>query len=1054
MAQWMRIVFVVCVLGVAGWALADPPANSFSNELDKTLYDCTFVVTPPAPLPDEGGVTLTLEAGTGTDAVQLAVRAQSLQLEAVVNGKASHFAPMPLHLQPGTPYPLTVLRRGDWLGILHNKTFLFRGTVPRPAGDQGEVVATAGWTVDDPEVQPLEPVVFADNFMRTSDVPGEWRVRSGKWALQSAWDFDPKGNADRFANIEYSQNPFAWTGRNPHGAALCTAGKAFWENYTFSVAVQPGAGGAAGVMVNLANPGDANSDGYLVRWSPANDHGPQGDRLTLSQVKQGATTVIAESRGGYIPNQWYKLTVISTLDGLRVLVDGEPRLEAKNVWPWRGGVGLYAEGKNGAVFDDVTVYGNTINKTLLEERQQAHINERFQRDQNGMQSWATRNEWTMFPGEPNRLLYDADCYGNQWMALNVRPFKGKTGELQLVLNSDGKSATSGYRVALKLKDGKLDYEFYANTVKLATVTKEPLSTGTEYSFRFHHEDDKLWLEQDGELVAKFSDLPPLDGRRPAYNADGCFALAHDVMLMGRNRLDYGFSEEPVDWVQQGTWMQASRWACSPQWSFLGGWSRGDAVLWHKKRFTGDQSFDAFLGLKIEYPHERTDYPNRYRDFGVAICSDGHDPRSGYAGIYGAADAAGHPNQRTVLLRHGVVVASAPLIIPGDEQSHQQWFELELRKQGAQVQFWVNGVQACTYTDPHPIDEGVPAIWTMDNGIMVARAQLRFANPPQARTEPQVLLDTPQYPEWINFNKPLVLSFPGAWSTSGRTVALQATARKVPKGDEAAVSVSGTHVTLAPTKLGEHWYQVTALDGKTKSAPCHVSFQAFNPAIKRNDAHAVVLYRFTEGAGKLVHDQAKGRHPADLMVAPGANITWHPGQGLTLHRRAGLKTTGAVAKLMRLAKNKACTLECWVSPDSVVQSEQVMCGCLLSWQKNNQANFGIWYYGNQLQITREGAERRGGSPISAMNSYHIGLHHYVLTWNGKIATWYVDGERMTQQTGRMLDPDKWTSDAYLQLGDLGNDTSNFLGTYYLLAIHDRCFSANEVQHNYKAGPSAT
>ncbi len=31
--------------------------------------------------------------------------------------------------------------------------------------------------------------------------------------------------------------------------------------------------------------------------------------------------------------------------------------------------------------------------------------------------------------------------------------------------------------------------------------------------------------------------------------------------------------------------------------------------------------------------------------------------------------------------------------------------------------------------------------------------------------------------------------------------------------------------------------------------------------------------------------------------------------------------------------------------------------------------------------------------------------------------------------------------------------NYLGTYYLVAIHDRCFSAGEVLRHYQAGPSA-
>lgn len=1050
MAQWMRTAWVLCVLGVAGLALADPPAGCFSDELGGARYDCTLTVTPPAAPAEHSGVTFTLEAGAGNDALRLSVRGQELQVESVVAGKTSRIDPAPVQVSPGIPFHLTVLRRDGWLGLEHDHTFLFRGAVPRPTGNHGGFVADTGWTVEEPVVQPLEPVAFSDNFMRTADEPGNWLLCSGKWALQSAWDREPKGNANRFINTSFAQNPFAWTGANPNGNAYCTTGKPYWEDYTFTTAVQPGAGGAVGMLVNMA---DA-SNGYLVRWSPAYDRGPQGNRLTLARWTRGKTEVVAESPGGYFPGQWYKLAVISTLDGLQVLVDDQPRLSEKITWPWRGGVGLYTEGKNGAVFDDVTAYGNTINKDIIAENQQARINERFQHDRNGMEAWATRTEWTMFPNTPNRLLYDSDCYGSQWMALNVRPLASKAGELQLVLNSNGKSPTSGYRAVVKLADGKLSYTLFRDTASLGTLTAKPLSTATNYSFRFWHEGNKLRLEQDSELVLEAQNVAPLSSQRPSYSAGGCFALARDVVLMGRNRLDYGFTEAPVDWIEQGTWMQTSRWACSPQWSFLGGWSRGDAVLWHKKRFIGDQSFDAFVGVKIEYPHERATYDKRYRDFAIAICSDGHDPRSGYAGVFGAADADGRPDQRTVLLRHGMVVASVRLTPPGDNQAHQQWFELELRKRGATVELWVRGKKVLSYTDPKPLNEGIPAIWTMDNGILVARAQLHFANPPQPRSESQVMLDNLPYPEWANLNRPLTLDFAGACSTSGHPVTLKVATRQTPKGDEGAIAVQDTCATLTPQKLGDHWYQINALDGAIKSPPFYLSLLAFNPALKRNDAHAIVLYRFDEGDGNLVHDYSKIGTPANLLIPPDADVAWLPAQGLRLRRDAMVKSKDVVTKLMRLAKSQECTLEFWVSADTIVQSADVHGGSLLSWQKKPESqNLGVWHYGGALYFAADGhGFDEDDSSGFGLGNFHTSLHHYVLTVREHTACWYMDGKQVNKQGGT-FGSDKWAENAYLVLGKQFHEQGSFLGTYYLLAIHDRSLTADEVMRHYQAGPTA-
>ena len=111
----------------------------------------------------------------------------------------------------------------------------------------------------------LEPVSFADNFMRTTDTPGAWTIEQGRWRLQTAWDEDPHGDAkSHFQNANFAQNPFAWHGEAERGAARCTTGKPTWEDYTFTAAVRPGAHGAVGLECNL----DAQGNGCLVRWTP------------------------------------------------------------------------------------------------------------------------------------------------------------------------------------------------------------------------------------------------------------------------------------------------------------------------------------------------------------------------------------------------------------------------------------------------------------------------------------------------------------------------------------------------------------------------------------------------------------------------------------------------------------------------------------------------------------------------------------------------------------------------------------------------------------------
>ncbi len=1067
MAQWMRIGLLVGVLGLAAlaWAGNAPApgalAGQFSDELSGELYDCSFVLHPAAQLAEKSAVTLTLETGDNKDGLRLRITRDSIGINATVNGRETLLPPVEAKVQPGMPYPLLLMRRGNWLGLLHERTFLFRGEVPRPSGSQGGVVADAGWTVDDPTVQTLEPIRFSDDFMRKADenAAGAWTALRGEWALKSAWDDDPKGNDKRFDQADYSQNPFAWAGRSSNGSALCTTGKPYWEDYTLSVAVQPGADGAAGVMVNMP---DATS-GYLVRWTPANDHRAQGDAIALLKVEGDKSTVLAEDHGGYVPGQWYQLTVISSPDGVQVLVDGRRRLSEKNLWPFRGGIGLYTEGSQGAVFNDVVVNGRRVNADHLEENRLERIREKFSEDKGGMQAWAARSDWIAFPGEPSQLSYRCDLFGDHWMTITVRPFSSKTGELWLVLNGDGKEATSGFRAVLKPADGKFTYTIYRDATSVATKTTKPLAANTEFNFRFRHDGDRLLLEQDGETVLEAKGVAPLPGLHPSYRADGCFALAQEPMVLGHNVHTYTFSDEPVDWIGEGTWEQSTRWACDPRWSFLGGWSRGDAVLWHKQRFTGDQYFDVFLGVRMEYPRERQIYDDRYRDLGVTICGDGHNPRSGYAGIYLAQ--AGQetyvdqkntvrPKRRFVLLRNGVEVQSAYAPDPPNKDiSHHDWFELTLCKRGATVEFWVGGVQIFTYTDPQPIEGGVPAIWTSDNGISVALAELQFAKPPQPRDEARVTIDDPWYPEWGNIDTPLKLSFPGTWSTTGKPVQLSVAPHITPAGEDKAIAVKGDDITFTPHLSGDHWYQISASDGDNVSPAVHLFLPVFAPALGRDDSHAVLLYRFNEGQGTVVHDRSKVAPAVDLHILKDAKAHWLHGQGLTLHGTSPLMSGGSADKLLVLRDHHAATFEFWVSADTIYPSSQWWTGTLLSWEQDvNKRNLMIGHISGHFYVapnkdalayTRD----RGLEQLC----FRVGLQHYVVTWDGTTTRVYLNG-KLQQEKQIVWDTAQW-EDATLFLGNTLDMQHSFLGTYYLVAVHDRCLSEAEVLHNYQAGPSA-
>jgi hypothetical protein len=671
--------------------------------------------------------------------------------------------------------------------------------------------------------------------------------------------------------------------------------------------------------------------------------------------------------------------------------------------------------------------------------------------------WESRTDWrAQGPGE---FIHRQEFFGDHRLSLAVTPAAG-AGRLWLALDTDGRAIASGYRATIEPDaKGRTTYAIYRDGTRLAQEVGQTMAPGERYAVRFWRDGARLRLEIDGETMVAATVDAPAAGRRPGYRAEGAYANVADPIVLGRHVLDYTFAEAPSDWIADGAWAPTVRWACSPEWSFLGGWSRGDAVLWHKKRFAGDQTVEAFIAPKMEFPRETHIYlEQHYRDLCLTICGDGQNPRTGYTAVCGAPDANGKPTRRAVLLRNGVEVGGRDNVFTGwpyTDVGHRAWYNVELRKRGATVEMWVEGAPVVTYTDSQPIAEGVPAIWTTDNGIMVARARLLFANPPRPRTEPRVALDAPDYREWFDIGTPVTLDFPGLCSTSGRPAALQVRPLVAPPGS-APPAVRGSRLIFTPATLGEHWYQVNGVDGALQSPGFHLFGLVFNPALERDDSRALVLYRFDEGTGKVIHDRSPVKPAADMTIAPTSVAAWQAERGLAYRGGPALRAPDAGAKLITLAATRTITLELWLSTDSLYPPpNQVWTGVILAWEeKAFTPNFILAHRSYTPFLVLRGQALSHGD----VRNYVIGpqfrtsLHHWVLTWDGATTRVYRDGALVGE---RAFDwnPAEWNAAAPLLLGNATLGSYPYLGTFYLAAIHDRCFTPAQVLRHYQGGPGA-
>ena len=1075
-----------------GSSFAASVPGFFSNELNTDHYDCAITLIPDKTVTTKSEVRVLLEWAENAPYVEVLISRKSIKIYAHNGTERKSYGSFTPTMTTGDPYQFTIVRRGISLGILANDAMLFRKDVPRGGGNEAGITIERGWKLDDHSIQRLDPVIFSDDFMRADNDPGSWRVISGRWMLQSAWDNTPNGTTQMFVNTIFAQNPFAWVGSAPPNvpSAVCTAGEPFWEDYTFSVNVRPAADGAVGIAVNMAD----EQNGIFIRWSPVNDRSARGNRMMMYRVANGkAVSQLAESTGGYLPGQWYKLSVISALDGIRVFVDGIERLQKSGVTPWRGAVGLYVEGQNGAIFDDISVNGQSLNSDLLYELQQTQTNQRFEDDVNGMKNWSdVRTDWLPTAGVPGHYWFRREVYGEHlWMVVNFRPRPTDGGEFTMQLNGDGTSATSGYRMSVQVPSAgeKPVYTLYRGTEVLQSATgNAPLDPQSEYSFRFWRSGNRIWLEVDDELVIEATNVASLTGLRAAYRATGCFLSANEVHVLSRNLLDYTFASAHSDWLTDGTWMPTIRWSCEPKWSFLGGWSRGEAVMWHKQRFTGDHSLGAFIGVKMEMPRESEAYGARYRDLAVTICGDGQNEKSGYSGIfaYPSADSKRH----IVIMRNGTIVADKELppdLTPNQGANHRTWFELTIAKRSNVIDFDVRWLVqqgndrasikqiAISYTDPNPLDEGIPAIWSVNNAISIARTRLNFAQQPQPRTDPQITIADPYLPEYANVNTPLTLDFSDSWATSGKRLEMQATLRNAPPGNEQALKVDGARVIFTPKvatrpnsngsrDAREHWYQITATDGQTVSPRYPLVLQVFDPAIGRDDSHALLLYRFNEGKDALVADQSKTTPKVNLKIEPLKDSTqlsahWLPGHGLAVNRDSRVISDAVADKLMAINTTRAMSVEFWISSDTLYPKADVMNwnSALISWDNLNvidgsKRNFTFGQSTGNFLLSPFNRTPFQSGKMQRCGGMRIGLQHVMACWDGTQTHIYVDGIKMQTQNIPWL-TEQWVAGSHLFLGNDAKGTNPQVGAYYLLAIHDRAFTEQEVKRHYQAGPSS-
>ena len=307
----------------------------------------------------------------------LRVTASQLELWSVSEGKARKLG----QSQNGGG-ELSLQIAGHRIRVLQGDAIAIAATLKLPGQNFGGATRNFRWELGD--VQPTEPVVFRDDFMRTqgpddAEVPSQWQ-NTGSWKTSGA--LGPKSDA------ALNPNPFVFRAASRNGApAIARAGRWFWSDYAVTASVRATRAPASGLREIAA--GEAPLTATLEAFGGDANSGVRGEidfAAHVARLKVGDKVLAQSAPFDTQAGQWHRVRLEPGPGTARLFIDGVERVRADNVKLAQGQISLRAQTGGAAYvdFDDVRV-GPLSDKKGWGE---GSLPERFQKDRL-MKNWAS-----------------------------------------------------------------------------------------------------------------------------------------------------------------------------------------------------------------------------------------------------------------------------------------------------------------------------------------------------------------------------------------------------------------------------------------------------------------------------------------------------------------------------------------------------------------------------------------------------------------------------------------------------------------------------------------
>ena len=488
-------------------------------------------------------------------------------------------------------------------------------------------------------------------------------------------------------------------------------GSSRWHDYEVAVDVTPGEAEGVGLYACAAGP----DDWYLLRWADG--------VWQLLRMQGGQLACLSTAPGNLSHHEPERLSLLAARGRLQGSVNGQPIIDTVDFIHPSGRVGLRAEGGHDVRFGELVV------RQVDEPYRPVTVTPQFTQEHT-MADWARRSsDWQLDPQT-----------GLRWFRL---PF---FDDLSLrVPFTFAPDSAAGLRVvmgAVGPDDGSVPGQQSMASGLTVEMTPDPAG-GVKVSCR-RGEEQVAQAEAPtgaGERVARIDknglttriwldDQPVLACRDGTWLGNSAIGLSDRgvrvdldrVEAYSTNMLEYTFSGAPTDWTPElGLWQVTDRWSCHPGWAWFGGSKHQTPLLWSKHALYGDQVYEFWGALEMDtdLAHGGYTHPS---DLNCTICGDGRNLCSGYSFVF-----AGDNNTCTKILKGNVPVAQTNEVhfvnpTPHNFDFHRHWFHVKAVKLGPELYLSIDDRWVLRWRDPQPLEGGYLAVWSYNNGILIARAR--------------------------------------------------------------------------------------------------------------------------------------------------------------------------------------------------------------------------------------------------------------------------------------------------------------------------------------------